>query len=207
MSSRPDFRLVLLTAPEPHPAEREVLAAIMASPTPPRLHLRRPTWTLAETADWLRAAPAEWLPHLVLHNRHELAAEFEVGGVHFTAGARGAGQHQVGPASGTVSTALHSLAEVQAFGSAFDYVFLSPIFNSISKVGYSSAFVLPEVAATLQAVPEACVLALGGIQANTLPAVQQAGFAGAAVLGAVWEAPDPAAAFKELADLVSGKKS
>lgn len=207
MSPRPDFRLVLLTAPEPHPAEREVLAAIMASTTPPRLHLRRPTWTLAETADWLRDAPAEWLPHLVLHNHHELAAEFGVGGVHFTARARAAGQHQVGLASGTVSTALHSLAEVRAAGAAFDYVFLSPIFNSISKVGYPSAFNLPEVAATLQAVPEAHVLALGGIQAGTLPLARQTGFAGAAVLGAIWEAPDPAAAFRELADLASGKKS
>ncbi|RPD49552.1 thiamine phosphate synthase [Hymenobacter sediminis] len=206
MSSGPGFQLVLLTAPEPHPAEIKVLAAIMASPTPPRLHLRRPAWTPAETAAWLRAAPPEWLPHLVLHNHHVLAAEFRVGGVHFTASARAAGQHQVRPASGTVSTALHSLAEVQALGPAFDYVFLSPIFNSISKVGYPSAFELPEVAATLQAVPEARVLALGGIQAGTLPLAQQTGFAGAAVLGAVWEAPDPVAAFRELADLAYGKQ-
>lgn len=205
MSRRPDFQLVLLTAPEPPPAEMEALAAIMESPVPPRLHLRRPTRTQAETAAWLRAAPAEWLPHLVLHNHHELAAEFGVGGVHFTASARAAGLHLARPASGTISTSLHSLAEVRAVGAAFDYVFLSPIFNSISKAGYTSAFEPPEVAATLQAVPEACVLALGGIQAGTLPLARQAGFAGAAVLGAVWEAPDPVAAFRELAGLVYGK--
>ena len=41
-------------------------------------------------------------------------------------------------------------------------------------------------------------LALGGIEADKLAAVREAGFAGAAVLGAVWQSPDPVAAFRQL---------
>ena len=42
------------------------------------------------------------------------------------------------------------------------------------------------------------VVALGGITAQTLPDCQALGFDGAALLGAVWDASDPVAAFMAL---------
>ncbi|GAB3828156.1 hypothetical protein GCM10028895_41300 [Pontibacter rugosus] len=42
------------------------------------------------------------------------------------------------------------------------------------------------------------LIALGGVTAEKLPLVQEMGFKGAAVLGAVWEQPNPVEAFKEL---------
>ncbi len=199
MKPAPGFGLVLLTPPEPHPQELPMLTKLLAAPTPPaRLHLRRPTWTRAETAAWLRALPATALPRVVLHAHHELAREFPVGGLHLTAAARAAGSLPVRPPGTTLSTALHTLAEVRELGLAYDYVFLSPIFDSLSKANYPRAFELPAVTAMLRAMPQATVLALGGISPATLPLIRPAGFAGAAVLGAVWQAPDPVAAWDGL---------
>ena len=82
-------------------------------------------------------------------------------------------------------------------------MFLSPIFDSISKTGYTSSFDLSAVQESLQKLAtrpgyQPQVLALGGISAKTLPLARQAGFAGAAVLGAVWGSANPVRAWQEL---------
>lgn len=163
-----------------------------------RLHLRRPAWTMPETAAWLRQLPAAWLPSIVLHAYPELVREFAVGGCHLTAAARAAGPRPALPPGTTLSTALHTLEEVQTEAAAYDYVLLSPVFDSISKSGYEAAFSLEAVAHQLRQLPQARVLALGGVTAAHLPQLHAAGFAGAAVLGTVWQAPDPLVAVQEL---------
>ncbi|MFD2785025.1 thiamine phosphate synthase [Hymenobacter rubripertinctus] len=193
------FGLLLLTPPVPHPREQTILAQLLTAPVPPaRLHLRRPAWTRAQTAAWLQALPAAWLPRVVLHAHHELARELAVGGLHLPAAARASGRRPPLPRGCTLSTALHTLAEVRNLAADYDYVLLSPLFDSLSKAGYASAFELPAVTAVLREVPAASVVALGGISARTLPLIRPAGFAGAAVLGAVWQAPDPVAAWQAL---------
>jgi thiamine-phosphate pyrophosphorylase len=78
-----------------------------------------------------------------------------------------------------------------------DYAFLSPIFDSISKEGYAAAgFDSAELAQVLCKAPMP-VYALGGITPERLPAVRDMGFAGAGILGAVWAADDPIAAWHE----------
>lgn len=95
---------------------------------------------------------------------------------------------------GTVSRSCHLLEEVR-LAKDFDYVFLSPIFNSISKQGYGSGFTAEELQqAAAQGIITPRVIALGGMDANTIPQAAKLGFGGVAVLGALWEdylsAPD-----------------
>lgn len=81
---------------------------------------------------------------------------------------------------------------------AVDYAFLSPIYNSISKQGYAAAaFDRRALKATLSACPIP-IIALGGVTADKLPELRDLGFAGIAVIGSVWAATDPLAAFEEL---------
>lgn len=195
---RPAFRLVLLTPPAPHPQERAVIECWLEGAPDTRLHLRRPGWSRSETAAWLRQLPAAWLPRIVLHAYPELAREFAVGGCHLTAAARAAGPRPVLPPGTTLSTALHTLDEVQAEAAGYDYVLLSPVFDSISKSGYEAAFSLEAVVHQLRQLPQARVLALGGVTAAHLLPLRAAGFAGAAMLGSVWQAPNPLAAAQEL---------
>ena len=70
----------------------------------------------------------------------------------------------------------------------YDYVFLSPIFNSISKKEYFSKF-NDEILlnASLNGKINKKVIALGGINQETLPIVKKYGFWGVAVIGSVWE--------------------
>lgn len=74
--------------------------------------------------------------------------------------------------------------------------FLSPIYGSISKPGYEAAFPDADALASALAGARYPVLALGGVTPDKFEELRELGFAGAALLGAVWQAPDPVAAFE-----------
>lgn len=204
------FQLVALS-PAEAAAELSSLPALFDAGLP-LLHVRKPTWPQAAVETYLRAIPPAYHGRLVLHAHYELALRYAVRGVHLTEHAR---QQAATPrllrqlAGQGVSVSFHSLADVRAHRRRYDYVFLSPIFNSISKVDYPSAHSLSQVQPALRALAARAgyrprVLALGGIEAATLPLVRQAGFAGAAVLGALWQAPDPLGAWAQLQAAAGG---
>ena len=106
-----------------------------------------------------------------------------------------------------VSRSCHSIAELSQYSSVCDYMFLSPIFDSISKSGYASRFSLEEIRRRIVAGSDVAtarmdvmssdgncrsvdwgrVFALGGVCPDNIRLLEEAGFGGAAVLGCIWE--------------------
>ena len=72
-----------------------------------------------------------------------------------------------------------------------NYMFLSPIFDSISKEGYGAAFT-PEMLndAAANKIIDNKVIALGGIDASHIQALKDWHFGGAAFLGDIWNRID-----------------
>ena len=95
---------------------------------------------------------------------------------------------------------FHSLKEVEDCKEKYDYAFLSPIFDSISKAGYKSKFDLQELKnyLLLQRKKRGKVIALGGIDEHTITETFDLGFDGVAVLGAIWMSVDPVKKFNSL---------
>jgi thiamine-phosphate pyrophosphorylase len=95
----------------------------------------------------------------------------------------------------------HSFAELVQWGVDGTYI-LSPVFDSISKIGYQSPFsrdtLAREVADWKAEHPGALLYALGGVDAETLPLAEAFGFDGAIAHGAVWNHADPVGAWGEL---------
>jgi thiamine-phosphate pyrophosphorylase len=199
------FSLLAIT-PHDDTAELPWLAPLFASGLQ-RLHVRKPGWVRAELADYVQAIAPQYRPRLVLHSHYDLVPALGLGGIHLTETARRAPGlarllRRVGGSS--VSASLHTLADVQQHRRRYNYVTLSPIFNSISKEDYLSVFDLAQVRAVLHKLAARSgyrpqVVALGGIEAANVASVRQLGFAGAAVLGSIWQSPDPVASFRELA--------
>lgn len=86
-----------------------------------------------------------------------------------------------------------------------DYVFLSPIFPSISKAGYggtgaAAAFPDADRLASALAGSRYPVLALGGVTPERFPELAELGFAGAALLGGIWGADYPLQAWEVARD-------
>ena len=99
----------------------------------------------------------------------------------------------------TVSRSCHSIREVIQHKSECDYLFLSPIYDSISKEGYGAAFSRIELKrAAEEEIIDNKVFALGGVSLEHIPEVRSLGFGGAAVLGALWQAESPAEYLKAL---------
>jgi thiamine-phosphate pyrophosphorylase len=75
------------------------------------------------------------------------------------------------------------------------YAGFGPVFATSSKAGLPPALGVPAVAAASGVLP---LVAIGGIETGRVRPVVHAGAHGVAVIGAIWRAPDPVAAAKEL---------
>ena len=154
------------------------------------VHIRKPSATSEQLALLLNSLPTWCYDQLVVHDCLELANKHNLKGVHLNR------RNHTVPDNfkGSVSMSCHSLEEVEIKKDMADYVFLSPIFNSISKNGYNSAFSKEELHnAMKQGTIDKKVIALGGVSLANIETVKDLGFGGAALLGDIWyrtESPD-----------------
>lgn len=89
-----------------------------------------------------------------------------------------------------LSTSIHSADTLHVTSNAWGQLLLSPVFNSISKPGYTAAF---DSSFRLDKDGfEGNVLALGGISDATAAKAREMQFDGIALLGAIWENPSDA---------------
>lgn len=177
------MELIVLTAPDWLPDEAAALTALFERGLQ-RLHLRKPSATYGEMEAFVAGLPAAVRPHIVLHDHFALQPRYGLGGVHLN------GRNPEPPAgcTGTVSRSCHSLEEVAAWRDRLDYLFLSPIFDSISKQGYRAGFGAQELSrAAREGIIDRRVMALGGVTPETMPQLRAWGFGGAAVLGDLWQ--------------------
>jgi thiamine-phosphate pyrophosphorylase len=196
------FRLVVITAPTALPDEVSLLTALLAAGLE-RLHLRKPGWPAGQVEKLIQALPPQFYTRLVLHGHPGLVRRYGLGGLHLPASQRAARRQPRLRPGQTLSTSFHTLAEISRHRRRYDYVFLSPLFDSISKAGYASSFDLAAVQVFLQRLAGRAgyrppVVALGGIDFQTITLARQAGFAGAAVLGSIWQSTNPVAALRQL---------
>jgi len=145
------------------------------------LHLRKPSVSRQETTVFIKKIRGEFHSGIVLHDHYDLMETFHLKGIHLNRRNQANFLKKC-----TLSRSCHSLADVSA-SSFCDYVFLSPVFDSISKTGYKHAFTTQQlVEAKEQMIINESVIALGGITAENIPVAYSYGFGGVAVLGALW---------------------
>lgn len=148
------------------------------------LHLRKPNASEDDCARLIEAIPARWRGGIVVHDHHRLCQRYGLQGIHLNSRNPNL---PVGFRPSTVSASCHSLAEAVRRKADCDYVFLSPVFDSISKRGYRSAFQPQELRRAAEAgLIDDRVIALGGVSLDRLEELRQWRFGGAAFLGDVW---------------------
>ncbi|MBQ7310413.1 MAG: bifunctional hydroxymethylpyrimidine kinase/phosphomethylpyrimidine kinase [Alistipes sp.] len=176
------MRLLAITRPELYVEEiRE--AIYLLENVVDILHIRKPNAT-AEQVEHLLCALRKYRDRIVLHDHFDLAVKYSLAGIHLNR------RNSTVPLEfrGTISRSCHSAEEVVRYKAECDYVFLSPIFDSISKEGYRSAFTADELEALRDSgVIDSKVYALGGVTMNNLQRLKALGFGGAAMLGAAWK--------------------
>lgn len=180
------MKLIVITQPDFFDGESHWIEALLDAGVD-ILHLRKPKATKQEMEQLINAIAAKYHPQIVIHDNFSLAEKYHLRGIHINQ--RNPSSHN--GYSGYVSRSCHSLKEIEQHKGSFSYLFLSPIFDSISKQGYSSAFSFDELKkAQENKIIDKRVIALGGICEKNILDIEALGFGGAAMLGEIWNSPN-----------------
>ncbi len=167
--------------------EQQRITAWLRSGAVQYFHIRKPQFTEAQLRDYLAAFPADVRERLTLHDHHTLVLEMGIGGVHLN------GRNPVlakGLEGKRVSASCHSIEEFAERQGQCAYCFLSPVFDSVSKQGYASAFsadVLKKAFA--DGILNDKAVALGGVTREKIALLQEIGFSACASAGDLWALP------------------
>jgi thiamine-phosphate pyrophosphorylase len=166
-------------------------------------HLRKPGWSIEQQRKFLKQFDPSLHTKISVHQHHALAEEFGLKYIHVKESLRSfyadSGWANIRQKK---STSFHSYEKLKTEGENFDYCFLSPVFDSVSKQSFGQ-----QISPGLTIGPEikTKVFALSGITRDNIESVFDRGFYGAAVLGSIWNEPKKALQhFIELHHLCTG---
>jgi thiamine-phosphate pyrophosphorylase len=161
-------------------------------------HLRKPRWRFSEMKEYLQAIPAQYHNRIITHTHHKLVKQFKLQGVHYTSvhlqptfknwwHSRRLARYTQDLVKTASYKKLATLAEKSDIN--YDYVFLTPVFDSITGK-FQSGLYDDSLTRTLQQC-EKKVIAMGGVDIRRIERIQEIGFSGMALNNCLWKAADP----------------
>ena len=187
------FKIIGITPevlPENSDEEREMIISILSRGEADIIHVRHPEASEDRMRKFLREFPDVFLNRITLHDNFRLVSEFNVGGIHLNSRNPVITDDILALIEShnlRLSRSCHSFEEISDIctcrnSKLYKYVTLSPIFDSISKIGYKSAFSLSQLKMNIPLYP-IDIIALGGIRESHWALLKSIGFKGAAMLG------------------------
>jgi thiamine monophosphate synthase len=170
------------------------------------LHVRKPGSSKSEFRKFLNQVDESFHKRLVLHEHQELCTDYEIKIVQFTKRQWKKDYFKMWLLWKYLNFKIHDLESTYSFHemstllkdhSTYRHVFLSPIFESISKPGYESKFNNSFLVDSLKKTKHK-VFALGGIDETKIKTVHEMGFGGVGVKGAVWLSGNPLKKFQTI---------
>lgn len=204
------MQLIVIT-PEQDCTDEISMINYIVSKAGTRLHIRKPLYLETAYRKYIMGIEEEFHSKLSIDNYAGLMDEFPTIGFHAKSSVRNdvAFMKKVKSLQPSIlSTSFHSWSELGDNQMPYNYVFISPVFDSISKKGYKAAINITKAAAfksklAKQNKPVPAIIALGGINASRINLLHSMGFDGVAVLGAVWQSIDPLQTFEEIRKVIT----
>lgn len=176
------MKIIAITSPEVIEADEYIIKVLIKQGID-IVHLRKPDSSIDECRNLLAKLTDKERGKIVVHDYPQLYYEFSLMGIHINKNITSLPEGY----SGVKTRSCHSLEEVQMYKDDYDYLFLSPIFDSISKKGYQSNFTDEKLRqASRIGVIDHKVIALGGVTFDKIPYLQSLNFGGVAMLGAIY---------------------
>jgi thiamine-phosphate pyrophosphorylase len=192
------MKLIVISAENKVEKEHELINALFGQGLK-CFHLRKPGYTIAEMQDLLKLIHPKYLRRISIHSNYELIGKYNLAGIHLTGDYLNQMPEKdlkdlyyaAKKKNLKVSSSIHSLKDLLNLSFKYDYVFLSPVFDSISKKGHISKFPHPEISESLQNLKNTKnrteVIALGGIDKDKIEKTIEMNFDGLALLGSIWK--------------------
>ncbi|WP_104382342.1 thiamine phosphate synthase [Sphingobacterium sp. HMA12] len=182
--------IIALTAAEEVTSELDIIHHLFAQGLD-LLHLRKYHFTDEQMYRYAASIDAAYHDRLVLHSHPQLSDALQISRIHFNEHHRQSGLFDRHHHFGSIcSTSVHHISQFNTLDTRWKYAFLSPLFPSISKIGYGRDDALLDQL-PLRSNFDVGLIGLGGITAANGLLPLRAGADGIALLGALWQAPDP----------------
>ena len=160
-------------------------------------HVRKKTFSTRELRNYLEAIPAKYHNRLVIHSHHELALKFKLKGIYVSRSHKKKRFKlwfwkkwlKLRRADLEISTTQRSIEDVLDYIPRYDYIFLAPVFDSLSG-NFQSAFSDYNLIPTLKN-SRYKVMARGGVSIDTLQKAHELGFGGVAFYTSIWKTTNP----------------
>lgn len=176
------MKLIVVTAPTFFVEEDKIITALFEEGLD-ILHLRKPETPAMYAERLLTLIPEKYHRRIVTHEHFYLKEEFNLMGIHLNS----RNPKEPHDYSGHVSCTCHSIEEVKNKKHFYDYLFMSPIYDCITKEGILSGYTPEELRqAGKDKIIDSKVMALGGITPENILEVKDFGFGGAVILGDLW---------------------
>ena len=181
------MKLIVVTAPTFFVEEDKIITALFEEGLD-ILHLRKPETPAMYSERLLTLIPQKYHKRIITHEHFYLQEEFSLMGIHLNT----RNPKEPHDYSGHISCTCHSLDEVRNKKHFYDYLFLSPIYNCITKTGVTSGFTAEELRqAEKSKIIDSKVMALGGITSDNILEIKDYGFGGAVIMGDLWNKFNP----------------
>ena len=201
------MKLIVISSPDKVPDEISIVLELFREGLQ-YFHVRKPRFTKRDMTEYIEAFPENYRNRLVLHSYHQLAYQYKLAGVHLSRRHRKRGKmyflqlwfRRIMHPKMIVTRSFHKLTDLTTDKRRYAHVFLSPIFDSISNSSLSAGFSKRALLIIINQSKHD-VLALGGVRPENMKTIFELGFAGAAMLGAIWkEDHNPVQVFCEARD-------
>lgn len=194
--------MVVITPEYEYPKELSLANEMLARGLP-LLHIRKPHWTYEQLEHYVKNISYQHRDRLVIHiptpvinncskvfkQYSQLINSIKAQYAHLST-TNCSFVHNYASELPYLSTSVHNSAELTKLLTKHQRAFLSPVFSSISKIGYHPTVDWSSMLQTWK-YPWIQTVALGGITPERIPLIQAMGFDDFAVLGAIWHDQEP----------------
>lgn len=187
------MNLIVISNATTTPAEIDVVISLFRDGLE-HFHLRKPKASRKQLEAYLEQIPSEFRNRIVLHSHHKLAGKYQLGGIHLGKRHRKKTMRnwwrkrslRLLLPNMVITRSFHRLSRLLDNELTYSYVFLSPVFEGISKKQHSAGYSVRRLSRILPKHKDD-VIALGGIDESKVQQVIEMGFSGMALWGALWE--------------------
>jgi thiamine-phosphate pyrophosphorylase len=147
------------------------------------LHLRKSEMLSIYSERLLTLIPNKYYKRIVIHDHFYLKDDFNLMGIHLDQ------YNSMKPQdySGHVSCTCFSKEQVKNEKNSYDYVFLTPVYDSISQKEIRALYTSEQLrAAASEKIIDNKVMAMGGVCLDNVMEVRDFGFGGIVVCGDLW---------------------
>jgi thiamine-phosphate pyrophosphorylase len=170
----------------------------------PTYHLRKTKFSTRQLRNFIEEIPEKYHNRIVIHTHHELALKFNLKGVYISRSHKKRKYRtwlrmqwfKLRKRKLIVSCTFRSVEDILDYKPKYEYVLLSPVFDSLSgnfQAGFSEQNLRNALKQT-----KYTVLARGGVSVDTIQKAHELGFSGLAFYSGIWKTKNPVEEFRKV---------